>query len=93
MKLQINTEQKSITINENVNAHQLFELLKTWFPKGEWKKWTITSEVITNAISYPQYVYPWWEYQPYKIWYGDTVTTGDTNYLVSIETKQHPTIL
>lgn len=48
MKLQIDTKEKSIKIEETVNLGELFEKLKMLFPNDEWQEYNIMSTVINN---------------------------------------------
>lgn len=58
MKFQIDTQEKSIKVEGNaINLHQLTKFLKKNFPKGDWKKYSIESGVITNWIA--PYYYDW----------------------------------
>jgi hypothetical protein len=41
MKLQINTDDKTVTIEEGVNLGDLYEALFKMFPKFTWKEYTI----------------------------------------------------
>ena len=61
MKLQINTDDKTITIEENINLGELYEALFEMFPKFAWKEYTLIPvkaiEHWTNPVTYP--VRPW----------------------------------
>jgi len=93
MKLQINTKEKSITLQEGVKAGQLITLLKAWFPNGEWKGWTLNSETVMTWTGLPTYIYPYRTYQPFEIWYGDTITgISSETFQVSINEPENQTL-
>lgn len=69
MKLQLDTINKTIKIEDNVSFQELIDVLEKLLPKGEWKKFTLeTSTVINNWSSpiiiektVPRYPsYPWY---------------------------------
>ena len=41
MKLQLDTEQKTIKIDQNVKLSELFEILEKMLPNGLWKEYTL----------------------------------------------------
>ncbi len=59
MKLQINTTEKTIKIEESVNLGELIEALKNMLP--DWKKYSLETNATINWIS-PTYIdiKPWW---------------------------------
>jgi len=68
MKLQIDTDNKTINILENVQFGVLIDILDKLFPNREWKSFTLITEVISKWMSpiiidtpiYPPYPsYPW----------------------------------
>jgi len=55
MKIQIDTKQKKIIIEETVKLKELFEFMQNLFPT-EWEKYSLESKTIvnwTNPIAYP----------------------------------------
>ena len=79
MKIQLDTTEKSIKIQEQVNFGELIEMLEKLLPNGLWKEFelevnaisNLNSPIIINPISPYQY-YPWWQ-QP-------IVVTNHTTY-------------
>ncbi len=65
MKLQINTDVKTITIDEAVEAGELFELLNTMFPNFTWKSYMIIPEKVIlhwkDPITIPWTPRPWFD--------------------------------
>ena len=59
MKLQLDTEKKTIKIEELVNLKDLVDLLEKLLPEGEWKNYSLESTIITNWNS-PIYIRDWW---------------------------------
>jgi len=68
MKLQIDTTEKVIRVLENVNLGDLTKTLNTLFPKGEWKKFSLETNVnidysnpiIVRVPEFIPYKQPWW---------------------------------
>ncbi len=92
MKIQINTEEKIIKIEDKVNLTELWDLLNKMFPDGEWREFSLETNttiiewqqpIVINYPPYPNYyVWPWViqpSSNPYKI--GDPISvypnTGD----------------
>jgi hypothetical protein len=69
MKLQINTETKTIKIEDKVNLTELFDLLNKMFPNQEWREFSLETNntiidwkqpIVINYPPYPNYqIYPW----------------------------------
>ena len=76
MKLQLDTDKKTIKIDESVKLTKLMQVVKKLLPNGEWQDFTlITNTVIehwSSPIIYKEYYptpnYYWWQ-QP---WYNPT---------------------
>lgn len=75
MKLQLDTQNKTVKIEGTVNLEELFETLKRFLPKGEWKQFSLEANTTiewVNPITVPYYPYyplnpyPWWD-SPYRI--------------------------
>lgn len=66
MKLQVNTEEKTIVLEESIELDKLFETVKKLFPENEWKKYKLEPKIIqswNNPIvidRFPTYPLPWW---------------------------------
>lgn len=85
MKLQIDTENKTIKIEEAVNIDKFIKMVKKLFPNNEWKEYELEVGTITYwtnpypiiyPLTYPTDPYPWW--QPTTISESTTITTGST---------------
>lgn len=50
MKIQINTENKSISVLDDVNLNELMENLQKLFPNGEWKEYKLEKLIETSYI-------------------------------------------
>lgn len=63
MKLQINTDVKTITIDQSVNLGDLFELLNSMFPNFQWKDYLLVPEkeihFWKDPITIPWNPQPW----------------------------------
>jgi hypothetical protein len=86
MKLQLDTTNKIVKIEESVNLNDLFELLNKILPEV-WQEFKLevntvinwSNPIVIEPYIYP--VYPWWK-QPYI--YGTPNTNPyKTNYLSS----------
>ena len=72
MKLQLDTIEKVIRIEESVNLGDLIEALDKLLPDGVWKKFKLEvnstiiwrDPIIINP-TYPTYPYPYWQYPWY----------------------------
>ena len=92
MKLQIDTINKTLKLEESVNLGELAEALNKLFPNNEWKEYKMETNTIINNWSspivireYPYRTYPWWSTQPYYST-GDfqvTANAGNGNFKVS----------
>lgn len=80
MKIQLDTTQKTIKVEESVNLGELTETLERILPNGEWKQFKIETNTVINNFSSPIVIreYP---YRPYHWpWYSGypTITFGGT---------------
>ena len=88
MKIQIDTNEKMIAVEQDVNLNEFLKAVRKLFPNGEWKDYSLKTEVIINW-SNPIYIEKWEPYVPYSPYYpwitygGDSISTG-ANYCVEI---------
>lgn len=93
MKLQINTYDKTIKIDQEVNLKELSEILLKLFPKLEWHEYKLIPTVIVekefiNLPStqpfqpYQETGIPWWEWQPGTVTYSSS-TIDDVNFKIN----------
>ena len=61
MKLQIDTQNKTIKLAEDVKFNELIKVLNKLFPKGEWKEWTLDCNTVLTWSTYPVITYPSWQ--------------------------------
>ena len=83
MKLQIDTTEKVIKVEEQVNFGELVKTLNKLLPKGEWKTYKLETNTVINWNQYPIITYPTYPICPTHpsppYWYvGDTVTALNT---------------
>jgi len=79
MKIQIDTTEKVIRVEEKVNLGTLYNYLRKFFPNNEWKKYSIDAHTVIQW-GQPWYIYvdrPYKPYQPWITWYGSDVVTLD----------------
>ncbi len=66
MKLQLDTKNKTIKVEENVNIEEFYKVIKKMFPNDLWKKFTLETNTVIN-------------YSPWIIWsYNNPYYSGDT---------------
>lgn len=65
MKLQIDTSEKTIKVEEQVNFGELVKILNKLLPKGEWKTYKLETNTVINWNQYPVWTYPRGIYPPY----------------------------
>lgn len=89
MKIQLDTNNKTILIEEDVNLHELYETLNSILPDGKWREFTLKmtkirewkDPIIINPNPYsPQPNTP----SPYppnypQIWYTNTSSNSNTD--------------
>ena len=86
MRIQVDTKENTIRVDENINLGELIKDLNKLFPKGEWKKYTIE----TNS---QWYWYPYPTYQPCIDWtklnpidpYNPYQTTCDDTHVFNFQ--------
>lgn len=81
MRIQLDTSAKTIKVEGNVKFSELIETLEKLLPKGEWKKFTLETNVTINTWSNQIIIerdrpYRPWDYP--QIWY-ETRSSGNTN--------------
>lgn len=68
MKLQLDTKNKTIKVEENVNVEEFYNVISKMFPNDLWKQFTLETNTVINYS-------PWitWTYKnPY--YPGDTIS-------------------
>lgn len=88
IKAQIDTINKTIKIEEDINLDKLFKAVKVMFPEELWKQFTLKVNTIINwssPIIIEKPYNPWNPYQPYgEPWITYKDTTGDIpNYTLN----------
>lgn len=87
MKLQINTNEKTVMFLENIPFKEMISILKKLFPNKEWEEYSLD----TGTLSYI-YTYPIWtpiyidqpQTFPWTINCGDTASVSFDCYSVEI---------
>lgn len=80
MKLKIDFDNKVINVEENTNLGEFVEKIEQVFPDGEWKHFTLSTNVYwtwSNPIVIdpaPYWTYPYWYTNPV---YSTTDGSGD----------------
>lgn len=74
MKLQLDTNSKTIKLEESINLGEFQELLEKILPNDQWKEYKLEtnttiswqSPIIIDRYN-PAPYYPWWSPQPYVV--------------------------
>ena len=80
MKIQLDYDTKTITLEDNVNLGEFFDKIKNILP--DFKEWKLETKTVINwnnpiTIPYNPYVPNPYPYNPYPWWhYGTDVGTG-----------------
>ena len=76
MKIQINTELKTIKLEESTNLGNFYEAIKQMLP--DWKEYKLETNTTIKWNTYPIYTNPY-PYQPFRTypWITCTGTTSD----------------
>lgn len=90
MNIQIDTNNKTIKLQEAVNLGEFREILLKLFPNDEWKEYKLETNTIinnwTNPIIVERHIYkdyfPWWSNQPYYV--GDLPGTLSTSFTATM---------
>lgn len=83
MKIQLNSENKTIAVLEDCQISELFNTLMKWFPE-DWEEWTFTKTVVDVApilIEKPIWVNPYWS--PYRPYYYDTIGVDNSEKITN----------
>ena len=67
MKIQLDTKNKTIKVEENINLKELVDFLDKILPK-EWQKFTLETQTIINNWNNPIYIEKQVPYYPNPIW-------------------------
>jgi hypothetical protein len=78
MKIQLDTDNKIIRLDERVNLREFIKLLEGILPNGIWKEFTLETNIVINW-THPMIVFntntpyqnPWWN-QPQIMYDSDT---------------------
>jgi hypothetical protein len=83
MKLQLDTENKIIKIEERVNLGTLIKTLEALLPKGRWREFELdtSSQINWTYPIYVPYEIPWWQ-RPWII-YGSTAGYSESSPTLS----------
>lgn len=78
MKIQLDTENKTIKVENDVKLKDLVDTLEKLLPKGEWKEFELQTNVTTTGWSAPIVVDRYVPSYPSYPWF---CKTGDDNTL------------
>ena len=82
MKIQLDTTNKTIKLEDRVEFSELIKTLNKLLPKGEWKKFTLETHTVINNWASPVVfpLYPIYKSPPREIpWYTATWDGVDKN--------------
>jgi len=76
MKIGLDFDNKTITLETAENMEKFFKAIKKLLPNGEWKKYKLITNTTIN-YSYPIYYnYDWCNYDNWRITYYDINSSG-----------------
>ncbi len=84
MKLQINTDLKTITIEEDVSLKYFIDMLGNMFPNRSWEAFTLKTNIITNYNN-PFVVYPYVPDYPLYPWVTFEQSTGGNSSNIDLQ--------
>ena len=93
MRLQLDTEAKTIKIENNVKISELIATLKKLMPQGEWKEFELQTNTVINHWSNPvvinDWTYPYYR-QPFycKTGYQIDVNVGKNQFTMATDTNK-----
>lgn len=70
MKIQIDTEAKTIKLEGQVNLSEFVEKVEKLFPDGAWKEYKLETNTVIHNWANPIVIrdYPVWPYRHYPYW-------------------------
>ena len=71
MKLQIDTVNKTIKLEGDVNIHDLIKQVKQMLPNKTWREFTLETNTIINNWTNPIVVDDNWWRRPYRPWWNE----------------------
>lgn len=77
MKIQLDTSQKTIKIENDVNLFELFNNLKKLLPDDEWKGFTLLTNTQITYWRDPIYIQPIYKHYYEQPWYYCNSTTAE----------------
>lgn len=97
MKIQLDTKEKTIKVEENVLLKELFMALDKFLPNREWESFTLQTNVIINNWSNPIYItnpriYPQPCTYPWYIYTTSSASCGTASGINSDTTTFDPTV-
>lgn len=91
MKIQLDTENKVIKVEEAVNLGELTETLERLLPNGEWKDFKLDTQTQINWTPNPIIIkeYPYQPYNPRPWWKQPWITYGNDSINVKGEVTNY----
>lgn len=72
MKIQLDTKNKTIKVEESVNLGEFIDFIKKILPDKVWREYKIETSSVINWTN-PIIIEPYQPYRPFDVWY----TTGE----------------
>ena len=92
MKLQLDTTNKTIKVEESVKLVKFMDTVKKLLPNNEWKDFTLETNTTINYGSYPVYVEKWTQPWYGRPWYYCNNSLGSNNLNVGANTLSGKTM-
>ena len=93
MRLQIDTSNKTIKLDEDVNLGDLMEALNRLFPTKDWKEYKLQTNTVINNWCNPIRIVDWPGWNPFPItlpYYQPTVPYQQLPYIINCTTDTNP---
>ena len=88
MKVQLDTTNKTIKLEQSIKLSELVKNLEKLLPKGEWKEFTLETNTVINNWHNPINVTPRWRYYYWgQPWYNTMTTTCQNIASTSLNAK------
>jgi len=85
MKIQLDTTNKTIKLDEDVLLSKLVETLNKLLPNKEWHKFTLQTNTVfehwTSPIYIEKYIKPYEPYNTWQPWYWSSSSINDNKVL------------
>ncbi len=79
MKIQLDTTNKTIKLEDNIKLSVLVKTLEELLPKGLWKDFTLETNTVIHQWAAPYIIEKYREVEPYRPYWQPWITYSGTN--------------